>query len=255
MKVECLLLIALSLLSGCNLSRSVYDDYDFDIVRRGEAIVSVAGFKFGSKPPFKGQTDIYMRLDPPVRDFTHIHLGFASNKLHTVTFLTDFPRYTVDDRYEPAFARELDILRSVCESGWETNTVGFFAGDNSLVGLVGFQWNTKESGVFIFGPMRENKVGWCPPPPDAMAVCFVDWSVKRSVGDVVGADPWPEQRRKFSSCFLADAGQGIFYIAVSLRRIGGLGIEPIYFHFFKSQDYFEDYYEIHCVNPKPPARY
>lgn len=250
MRVDYLSLLALSLLSGCSLFHSEYDDYDFDIVWRGETIESVSGFKFGSRPPFEGQTDIYMRLNPTVRDFTHIHFGFASNKLHTVTFLTDFSRYTIDDRYEPAFAREFECLRSSCESGWETNAVGFFAGNQRLIGLIGYEWNGKESGIFIFGPLKKKDVGRSP-PPEAMAVCFVDWRVKRSIGDVVGADPWPEQRRSTSPRYLRDGGNRFFDMDVSLRRIRGLGIEPIYFQFFKAPDYFEDYDIINHVNPKP----
>ncbi len=168
--------VVVPIVSGCSSFHSGYEDYDFEVVRRGEAIESVAGFKFGSEPPVRGQKDVCMRLDPPVRDFTHIHLGFVSDKLHTVTFLTDPSKYDATTRYEPAFSRELDILRPVCESGWKTNNVGFFAEDHALEGRVDFRWNTKESGIFIFGPLKKDDVGFSQ-PRDAMAVCFVNWSV------------------------------------------------------------------------------
>lgn len=57
------LVLSIVLLGNCHGETN-----DFDIVRSGDRIESVAGFKFGSAPQTNGTTNVILKLDEPIRN-------------------------------------------------------------------------------------------------------------------------------------------------------------------------------------------
>lgn len=193
-------LVSIVLLGSCYCEAD-----DFGIVRSGDRIESVAGFKFGSAPETNGTTDVAFKLDKPFRGFTMLHLGYHSNCLHTVTFI---------GRHKELLKDPVDVMVEAREDlenlGFEDWKVDFGPG---LLRIKAYEWYGPSNliSIFVAKPVAS--------PSPVIAVTFVDKSVKEYVGDL-------EIRHKAGR-----KGRVLKYATHNLREIRGIGFgKPYYFY-------------------------
>ena len=179
----------------------------YNIVTNGDRIESVAGFKFGSSPETNGVTDVVLKLDKPMRDFfTMIHLGYCSNRLHTVTFVGRSEEVLEDPVETMVRARE--ELEKVGFEDWKVDFHFGFPRINA------YEWHGPLNSIGIFVARPVEFLG-----PKVIAVTFVDKSVKEYVGEV-------EIRHTTGR-----KGRDLKYATHNLREIRGIGFgKPYYFY-------------------------
>ena len=184
----------------------------YNVVTNGGRIESVAGFKFGSAPETNGVTDVILNLDKPMRDFfTMIHLGYCSNRLHTVTFIGRNKRAFEDPVDTMVGARE--ELEKIGFEDWKVDLHLGFPRINA------YEWYGPSNSISIFVAKPSDSFG------SVIAVTFIDKSVKEYVGEV-------EIRHKTGR-----KGRDLKYATHNLREIRGIGFgRPRYFYCTLSRD-------------------
>ena len=152
---------------------------DYGIVWKNETIESVAGFKFGSAPKTNGTTDVILKLDKPLRDFTMIHLGYYREQLHSVSFLGVLPR----DKVSAACARERTVLGELGFHNWETNSWLSTCFGNEETVMERAAWFGFSNCIDI-GILEKNYWVSDNKSKEVLAVVFVDKKVKEHLGEV-----------------------------------------------------------------------
>ena len=151
---------------------------DFGLIRSGDRIESVAGFKFGSAPSTNGTTDVIFKLDKPLRNFTMVHLGYHRGQLHSVSFLGVLPR----DEVRAASARERIVLEGLGFHNWETNGWEMCYGNEETV-LERATWFGFSNCIDI-GVLEKNYWSFDNKSKEVFAVVFLDQKVKEHLGKV-----------------------------------------------------------------------
>lgn len=187
---------------------------DYGIVWKNGVIESAAGFKFGSAPAEDGRTDVVLELDKPLRHFTMLHLGYYSNRLHTVSFM-GFPGKEMQIE---APEKELEILKKQGFCGWQGDDeridVPVNNGkDHKSYSLSGrFTWFGVSNCIDIVYAERAKSILF---QKELLTVVFIDRNVKRHLGDV---DDSPKKEPYY---FLSDYYP--HYVVCDLREICGTG--------------------------------
>lgn len=197
---------------------------DFGLIRSGDRIESVAGFKFGSAPSTNGTTDVIFKLDKPLRNFTMVHLGYHRGQLHSVSFLGVLPR----DEVRAASARERTVLEGLGFHNWETNGWIMCYGNEETV-LERATWFGFSNCIDI-GVLEKNF--WCSDNKsmEVFAVVFVDQEVKEHLGEIEEKIEWHP-----ATCFLRQVR------GLSLREDNALVFEDkYYFRCSLSEEYLSE---------------
>lgn len=168
------------LASRLALSKSIHCE-DYDVIRNGDRIESVAGFKFGSAPTVRGTSDVILKLDKPLRDFTMVHLGYYLNRLHTVAFMGfPKPKKSID-----ALEKEQAILEKKGFCTWQKHNVIFDIPIDNGKSLKSssyadrFTWFGASSCIDIV--YAKSQFYW---HPKLLTVVFMDQNVKQRLDDV-----------------------------------------------------------------------
>lgn len=187
-------------------SKSIHCE-DYDVIQNDDRIESVAGFNFGSAPTVKGTTDVILKLDKPLRDFTMVHLGYYLNRLHTVSFMGFSKEGIV------ALEKEQEILAKKGFCTWQRHNVTLDIPINNGKSLKScsytdrFTWFGASSCIDIV--YAKSQFYW---HPELLTVVFMDQNVNRSLNDV-NDSPKKKQHRFYNP----------FVNIRNLREIRGLG--------------------------------
>ena len=172
------------LASRLALSKSIHCE-DYGVIRNGDRIESVAGFKFGSAPTVRGTSDVILKLDKPLRDFTMVHLGYYLNRLHTVSFM-GFSKEKI-----AALEKEQEILEKKGFRTWQRHNVIFDIPIDNGKSLKSssyadrFTWFGASSCIDIV--YAKSQFYW---HPELLTVVFMDQNVKQRLDDVNNKKPY-----------------------------------------------------------------